>query len=693
MRLLFIILTLPHALTLAEAAEAPASPKPPDDPPPQLSVFDAPAAQVRRTLATLKYLQLAKAKKLAEAEAFLAKMVQAPHLDTAVNHYNLACAQALQGKADAALASLAKAVDRGWIDVKHLQEDPDLDSLRALPRFEEIVQAAEAKAKSRARPEASKAMAKDGVATVTETNTYWLARVQQFAVLHEFPPPDPAKPITTMNGPVGDLLREWQKEGTAAGLHGFLYDNRDRGHSRMNTRQFPQITRLEYSEPARKRAFDHGVQHRFLHNAPTIGNSSTAVVRGAIWASQTRFALRQPAIARALPNQYQNNHLYFYPEHRDHDADGHGDVFHANVPYVITSQGSSGSDRPFMQAVACILAAFPPDTQRELIRTNLLMPTVQMVFRSHRKPVVDPSDYLTGKAHPPVFASDSIDLERMVRAAHAVRPNTIPPVVRLQVVEEDAAQVGVDYFEARSTETVFTTPSAISRIARASRWERRMVVSVEETKDPNNRPLTFRWVLLQGDPDRVHIKALNEQGTRAEIRVAWHERRPVAPGSKLLTTRVDVGVFANNGTHPSAPAFICWYFPANEKRVYDDARRIQSIERLSPKSKEHYTDPGLVTPALWRDDYHYDAKGNLLGWTRTRGKETEEFTRHGALVTRKDGKGRPTEARSVRYMRQQKKPEEWPVLLQEPGPEILTYTYKSDDDPLGTVTRRKADSN
>jgi hypothetical protein len=216
-----------------------------------------------------------------------------------------------------------------------------------------------------------------------------------------------------------------------------------------------------------------------------------------------------------------------------------------------------------------------------------------------------------------------------------------------------------------------------------------MVVSAEQTKDPNGRPLAFQWVLLQGDPDRVHIKTLNEQDTRAEIRVAWHERRPVAPGSKLLTSRVDVGVFASNGTHTSAPAFVCWYFPPNEKRVYDDAHRIQSIERLSPKSKEHYTDPGLVTPALWRDDYHYDAKGNLLGWTRTREKETEEFTRDGALVTRKDDKGRPLEARSVRYIRQQKKPEEWPALLQVPGPEILTHTYKSDDDRLGAVSRRK----
>jgi hypothetical protein len=40
-----------------------------------------------------------------------------------------------------------------------------------------------------------------------------------------------ARPITTSPGELGELLRKWQQEGTAAGNVGDWYDNRDRGHS------------------------------------------------------------------------------------------------------------------------------------------------------------------------------------------------------------------------------------------------------------------------------------------------------------------------------------------------------------------------------------------------------------------------------------------------------------------------------
>jgi YD repeat-containing protein len=638
----------------------------------------------------MQFMQLAQAKKVAEAEELLKRALADRTLDNAANRYNLACAQAVQGKTEAALETLATAIERGWADADHMRKDADLESLRKLPRFEELAKAAaEKKAQAPQPTPPVHAEVKDGVALVSEANTNWVPQIQQFLVLDTFPPPAEGASITKLGGPVGDLLRQWQKEGTAAGLHGFLYDNHDRDHSNMDYGQFPQLTRIEYAEAPKQRNVDHGLQHLFLHNAPTIGNSSTALTAGPYWSSQTRHALRQGRLANILAQQYLNNHLYFYPEHRDHDADGHGDVFHANVPYVITSQGSSGSDRPFLHAVACTLAAFRPDTQRALIAKKLLMPTVQMIFRLSRKPVATPEDYLTGKAHPAVFGEETLDVEKMVRLAHELKADEIPPVVLMRVVEEDAARAGVDYFEAGDNEKVFDTVCAISRVHRAARWQRRMVVSVEGTRDFNNRPLAFHWRLLRGDPDRVQIKPLDAQGTRAELLVAWHERRPIEPGSALLSSRVDIGVFAHNGAHYSAPSFISWYFPANEKRVYDDAHRIVSIERFSAADKEHYTDPALVTPAVWTDAYHYDAQGQLLGWTRTRKDATEEFTRDGALVLKKDDQGRPAEARTVRYVREQAKPDQWPELRQQPGAELLSYTYKSETDRLGEISGRK----
>jgi hypothetical protein len=284
-----------------------------------------------------------------------------------------------------------------------------------------------------------------------------------------------------------------------------------------------------------------------------------------------------------------------------------------------------------------------------------------------------------------VFDAAALDLEKMVRAAHDLHADEYPPLIKMRVTEEDDAEVGVDYFEVAPGEKLFDSVCAISRIFRSSAWEKRMVVSIEDTKDAHDRPLRFDWRLLRGDPDRVTITPLNEAGTQAEIQVAWHERRPVEPGSKLLSARVDIGVFAHNGVHYSAPAFVSYFCPPCEKRVYDDQQRIVSIEHVASQDKEHYADPLLLTPALWKDEYHYDSEGRLVGWTRTRNGTTEEFTRHGTLVVEKDDQGRPTKARAVRYARQQTTPQAWPELREDAGAEYFGYKYASPEDRLGEV--------
>ncbi|KAB2956856.1 MAG: hypothetical protein F9K16_14505 [Thermoanaerobaculia bacterium] len=60
----------------------------------------------------------------------------------ATDHYNAACAQALAGRADAAFASLERAVGLGWANVEHLTADTDLASLHADPRWAGLLAAA-----------------------------------------------------------------------------------------------------------------------------------------------------------------------------------------------------------------------------------------------------------------------------------------------------------------------------------------------------------------------------------------------------------------------------------------------------------------------------------------------------------------------------------------------------------------------
>ena len=56
--------------------------------------------------------------------------------------YNLACGQALLGRTEDALKSLATAVEKGFGDPAHMKKDPDLKTLRADKRFDDLVEKA-----------------------------------------------------------------------------------------------------------------------------------------------------------------------------------------------------------------------------------------------------------------------------------------------------------------------------------------------------------------------------------------------------------------------------------------------------------------------------------------------------------------------------------------------------------------------
>lgn len=243
-----------------------------------------------------------------------------------------------------------------------------------------------------------------------------------------------------------------------------------------------------------------------------------------------------------------------------------------------------------------ILAAFRPDTKAFLRETGLIAPTVQMVYRRAR----------------------DIDFARMVGLANAILPGEVPPVVQLKVLEESRAVPGVDIFGAGLSEALFDTPSAIARIWRARSGQRVMVVTAADTEDPNGRDLTFDWVLLRGDRDRVRITPLTPDGRHAQIEMQWQEPQPAPGAPDILSARIDIGVFANNGVQDSAPAFLSVLLPHHQTRVYEttaEAMRPVSIDRGRSKT---YADPLLFPNTPWRDVFQYGPEGELAGWTRFR---------------------------------------------------------------------------
>ncbi len=636
-------------------------------------------------------IQLFQKGRYAEAERLLRRLVkQFP--GSALYRYNLAAALARQDKAGEAIESLTHAMEHGFDQADIVARDPDFATVRDDPRFQallaELSQLSERKSQKppvRIRP----ALVTDGRALVDETNTAWDPRNNILVAQFRFENEPQSETVRQAEDEAARLLNDWARNGTAAGNHGDLYDNRDRGHSVLDAKRWPQVSRIQYGPKAKEANVDYGVNAGILFNAITFGNSSTALKGPLAWRSQARLAMTSTDLLARAYLQYSTNHVYVYPEHSDHDA-SRGDLMPANTPYMIVSQGSSGSDKPFLGAVAGILAAFQPKVKAFLRAHRLVAPTVQMVLRRGQEQVASDADYLSGEAHPSVFSSKKIDLVKMLKLANGLEADGIPPAVRLSVAEESEAGDSAGYFAPPTvSERLFDTPGAIARIARSREYSRRMVVDASATQDPNGRTLTFHWVVLRGDAERIEIAPIGENRSRAELVVPWHERRPVPFAPKLTTDRVDIGVFAHNGVNYSAPAFVTFLFPADQKRSYGENGRIRCIDYADPERRARYVDPILFPARDWRDCYQYDAAGKLLGWNRVRDGSVQRFTRDGAKVVETDSQGRPTLAERVRY-ELEVTARERPKVVQVPTGTFLSYRYRGPADRLGTATERPA---
>jgi hypothetical protein len=429
------------------------------------------------------------------------------------------------------------------------------------------------------------------------------------------------------------LLWQLMFEGRAAGNHGDLYENRDRGHSTLPAGAHPQLTHVVYDDAARKAGLDYGLAGPVIFEVPVIGNSSTAIKSGPFWRSLPRKALLMEGGPQTLYQNYLAGQMHVYPEHRDHDPE-HGDLIPANTPYLLISQGSSGSDRGLLRALAMILAALRPETKAFLLRTQLLAPTVQMILRRSLTSVRSRQIYLTGLAHPSVIPSDEINLMRMVQLANALTPDMVPPMVRLSVLSETKSTEGIDYFGEGLSERIFDTPAAIARLWRGSGAERSMIVSVEATRDPNGGSPDFDWRVLRGDPARTRVEPLDARGLRARITVGWQLPRPVPGRPDILSSRVDIGVFARSGPQDSTPGLISILLPQHETRRYgagpDGALRIESIDRRVPEGG--YADPAQFPRSDWRDVYRYGPDGMLLGWDRDGSGARTRFDAAGRMI-------------------------------------------------------------
>jgi hypothetical protein len=254
-----------------------------------------------------------------------------------------------------------------------------------------------------------------------------------------------------------------------------------------------------------------------------------------------RFMLRSGKYNRFY-SLYTGSNFYWFPEHSDHDGE---DLAYYMVPFTNSSQGSSGTEMEEVEKWFYTLAAFSAETKLALEESGTLMPTIQMLFRRTR--VETDSDYLTGLAHANAF-EDNENGHKMVRMANLMEPDTTPPMVQLDVVEETWSDDEVE----------FTTEVAVARHWKGDETQPRSItVDASDSFDPNGYPLSYHWTVIRGDPEAVRIALLDPEGSTATIELDWHEEEVLMIGSEeRISTLAVVGVFVHNGVYFSAPAFV-----------------------------------------------------------------------------------------------------------------------------------------
>ena len=436
------------------------------------------------------------------------------------------------------------------------------------------------------------------------------------------------------------LLEKWMSEGTASGLSGTVWDNRDDGHSKINLDQMPGMVQFQY-KPSEAKTKGWGLQTRVMDKT-TVGNSSTAhkqIDKG----SQPRCAYSSPSGLSALRKQYRANNIYIYPSHMDHIAGnqregksqtkkrgaGRGDMYPTNTPFIIVSQGSSGTDKPFIRAVSWTIGSFRRDVRLFLEEHGLLMPTVQMLLRRNQNNIDADKEYLTGRAHPPVFDRRNINVIKMMNAAHRMTLEDIPPLVQLKLISEDTMVAGRDFIgPVGLSEKLYQSPELIARIWRGYSPSRTMRISAAGTINPSRLPLQYYWVTLRGPADKVDIQLLNRDGSEVAIRFAYPYRSESNWLDGMWSNRIDVGVFAGTRKNISAPSFITWVTLDNEERRYTKDGKIQSIDYGTGR----YVDPRLAVGMPFRDTFQW-SDGHIIGMMRKNaGGVTEEVEADGSTI-------------------------------------------------------------
>ena len=207
----------------ATGAAAGGCPAPAQEPAAAAALFAQPAiaGEMRIVLA------LVQAGELAAAGARLDALI-ARYPDLAGLQADRAALAMLAGEPERAIGRAPAAAEIGFPELAAVAADPLFAPLAGDPRLAALL------ARPAPPPTAPPVPApvRDGVAPVTGANTAWNPATERLEPRFVLPETTSAPVLADRPKTAAyDLLREHFRRGRAAGNHGDLYDNRDRGHS------------------------------------------------------------------------------------------------------------------------------------------------------------------------------------------------------------------------------------------------------------------------------------------------------------------------------------------------------------------------------------------------------------------------------------------------------------------------------
>jgi hypothetical protein len=268
-------------------------------------------------------------------------------------------------------------------------------------------------------------------------------------------------------------------------------------------------------------------------NGIVISNSSTAANASEASGSNTRYLdIAGQTLYHAVRHCWRHGILQFFPEHQDYDA---VDWFRVNQPYVVTSQGSSGSEGEEVQRCNEIVKALRPDVREWMIANQRVGDIVAYLMRSNL-----PGGYLDPKNHQPVLSTKWPSAEDLALAV-SLTIDTMPPKLSIKLISDSLKQSNL----VRTDEVI--------GLKRVDLTQSR-VIEVELICDKPS--VDFYWLKCQGE-------STIERNTkyRATITIPFQANFEIEAqdGHRLLSNRIDIIAVAYDGTHFSCPVFISEY--------------------------------------------------------------------------------------------------------------------------------------